>query len=207
MLNVFNFLSYVIATAFTPGPNNLTSMSNAARLGLKKALPFNFGVITGFSIIAVVCAIFANVLSTIIPIIKFPMLILGAIYMLYLAYKTFMSSFAKNGKSEKSDSEASTNDENVEQNLFLQGVLLQFVNVKAYIYIMVSLEAYVVPVYVGNYKMIIFFALLLGVIGFISTLCWAAFGSVFKILFSKYAKITNTIMALLLVYCAVSLFL
>jgi hypothetical protein len=38
-------------------------------------------------------------------------------------------------------------------------------------------------------------------------LLWSLFGSVFKMLFSKYAKITNAIMALLLVYCAVSLFL
>ncbi len=33
------------------------------------------------------------------------------------------------------------------------------------------------------------------------------FGSVFKLLFSKYAKVTNLIMAGLLVYCAISLFL
>ena len=51
------------------------------------------------------------------------------------------------------------------------------------------------------------YALLLAFIGFIFTLCWARFGSVCKLLFSKYARATNTIMALLLVYCAVSLFL
>ena len=48
---------------------------------------------------------------------------------------------------------------------------------------------------------------LLAFIGFVFTLCWSLFGSAFKLLFSKYAKITNSIMALLLVYCAVSLFL
>ena len=51
-----------------------------------------------------------------------------------------------------------------------------------------------------------FFALLLAFIGFLFTLCWALFGSLFQLLFSKYARITNTLMALLLVYCAVSLF-
>lgn len=63
------------------------------------------------------------------------------------------------------------------------------------------------PYYQGQWGPLVFFALLLAFIGFAFTLCWSLFGSVFKLLFSKYAKITNTIMALLLVYCAVSLFL
>lgn len=37
-------------------------------------------------------------------------------------------------------------------------------------------------------------------------LAWAVLGSLFTLLFSRYARITNTVMALLLVYCAVSLF-
>ncbi|HLR11406.1 MAG TPA: hypothetical protein VK120_08455 [Sporosarcina sp.] len=51
------------------------------------------------------------------------------------------------------------------------------------------------------------FAILLALIGFVCTVCWTAFGAVFKVLFSTYAKFTNTLMALLLVYCAISLFL
>lgn len=35
---------------------------------------------------------------------------------------------------------------------------------------------------------------------------WALFGQVFRALFTRYAKITNTVLALLLVYCAISLF-
>lgn len=198
MLNLFNFLTYVLVTCFTPGPNNLTAMSNGTRHGFKKALPFNFGMLTGCTTVFTVCAIFGNVISTIMPSIKTPMLVLGAIYMLYLAYKIFMSSFKKETK------ESITNES---KNLFLQGLLLQFVNVKSYIYIIVSMEVYIIPVYAGNYPMLIFFAAFLACLGFISTLCWSLFGSAFKILFSKYAKITNTILALLLVYCAISLFL
>ena len=33
------------------------------------------------------------------------------------------------------------------------------------------------------------------------------FGSAFRALFSKYARVTNTVMAPLLIYCAISLFL
>jgi len=70
-----------------------------------------------------------------------------------------------------------------------------------------SMEAYILPYFNGQVYALLGFALLLAFIGFAFTLLWSAFGSVFKWLFSKHAKAVNTIMALLLVYCAVSLFL
>ena len=121
------------------------------------------------------------------------MLVIGAAYMLWMAWKTFKSS--------------SVIDENFSRSGFISGFALQFINPKIYIYCIVSMEAYILPYYHGKYMSLIFFALLLAFIGFAFTLCWALFGSVFKTLFSKYAKVTNTIMALLLVYCAVSLFM
>ena len=187
------FLTYAIATAVTPGPNNIMSMSNAGRLGLKKSLPFNMGIWVGFSIVMVLCTLFCSMLSQIIPVIQTPMLIIGAVYMLYLAWKTF-----------KSGSEI-TEDHSREG--FVSGLTLQFVNPKIYIYCIVSMEAYILPYFNGQILPLLGFALLLAFIGFAFTLCWSVFGSVFKKLFSKYAKITNTLMALLLVYCAVSLFL
>ena len=69
------------------------------------------------------------------------------------------------------------------------------------------MEAYILPYYQGDWVALILFSLLLAFIGFAFTLCWSMFGSVFKLLFSKYAKVTNLIMAGLLVYCAISLFL
>ena len=90
---------------------------------------------------------------------------------------------------------------------FWAGLLLQFVNPKLYLYCIVSLEVYILPHYFGNIPALAGFGLLLGVIAFSSTICWSAFGSEFKRLFSEHARVVNTVMALLLVYCAVSLFL
>lgn len=193
MFSWFHFLSYAIVTAVTPGPNNIMSMSNAGRQGFKKSLPFNLGIWVGFSIVMVLCTFFCNTLSTLIPKIKMPMLIIGAAYILYLAWKTFRSS--------------SVIEEDERHGNFLSGLILQFVNPKIYIYCIVSMEAYILPYYHGQWDKLLLFALLLAFIGFAFTVLWALFGSVFKLLFSKYAKITNAIMALLLVYCAVSLFL
>ena len=192
MFSWVHFLTYAIVTAVTPGPNNIMSMSNASRLGFKKSFPFNLGIWVGFTIVMLVCTFFCNTLSAYIPKIKLPMLILGALYLLYLAWNTFRSS------SEIKEEYANTG--------FLSGLALQFINPKIYIYCIVSMEAYILPFYQGQWTMLLFFALLLAFIGFVFTLCWALFGSAFKLLFSRYARVTNTVMALLLVYCAVSLF-
>lgn len=186
------FLTYAFITAGTPGPNNIMSMSNGNQRGFYKALPFNFGVLAGVSVIMSLCAIFCSLLSRYIPVIKTPMLYLGAFYILYLAWTIYKSSPEMGGKGAPSG--------------FLSGVLLQLVNVKVYIYGIVSMEAYILPYYSSREFALFGFALLLAFIGFTSTLLWSAFGSVFRLVFSKHGKIVNSIMALGLVYCAVALF-
>lgn len=193
MFSWINFLTYAVITAVTPGPNNIMSMSNAGRLGFKKSIPFNLGIGVGFSIVMLLCTLFVGLLSSIIPKIKLGMLLIGAAYMLYLAWKTFTSNLEI--------------IENNSRSGFVSGFVLQFINPKIYIYCIVSMEAYILPYYHNEPLVLFGFAILLAFIGFIFTVCWSAFGSIFKLLFSKYAKVTNTIMALLLVYCAVSLFL
>ncbi len=193
MFNWFAFFTYSIVTAITPGPNNIMAMSNAARKGFIKAMPFNIGMSIGFFLVMLLCTAFCSLLSSLIPKIKLPMLIIGAAYMLYLAWGTFKSG----GDIEENHSHAS----------LASGLALQFVNPKIFIYCIMSMEAYILPFYQGETVTLIFFAALLAFIGSVGALCWTVFGSVFKKLFSKYSKIVNTVMALLLVYCAVSLFL
>ena len=192
MFHWHTFLTYVVITAATPGPNNIMSMSNASRLGFRRALPFNFGVWAGFSAVMVLCTLFCTALSALIPALHTPMLVLGAAYLLYLAWGTFRS----------------TGDirESQARDGFLAGLLLQFVNVKIYLYGILSMEVYILPYYQGRPAVLLAFALLLALIGFAFNLCWAAFGSAFRLLFSRHARGVNTVMALLLVYCAVSLF-
>lgn len=193
MFSWLNFLTYAIITAATPGPNNIMSMSNAGRLGFKKAMPFNLGIWCGFSVVMVICTLFCSMLTKILPMLRFPMVVLGATYMLYLAWTTWNST--PNLESEQIKSG------------FISGFALQFINPKIIIYGILSMETYILPHYSNQPIILCGFAFLLAFIGFFFTVCWAAFGSVFKLLFSKYAKATNAVMALLLVYCAISLFL
>ena len=193
MFHWFSFLTYAIITAATPGPNNIMSMSNGIRKGFRRALPFNLGIWVGFTVVMVVCTLFCSLLAALIPKIKTPMLVLGAAYMLYLAWETFRAS--------------DLIEEDHSRSGFLSGLLLQFINPKIYIYCIMSMEAYILPFYSQDPLALLGFALLLAFIGFVFTLAWSAFGSVFQTLFTRHARVVNTILALLLVYCAASLFL
>ena len=112
--------------------------------------------------------------------------------MLHLAWATFRSTGI---------------DEQEGKDGYFTALLLQFINPKIYIYGIMSMEAYILPHYHGRPVMLVLFALLLSGIGFLATLSWTAFGSAFRRLFTQHAKPVNTVMALLLVYCAISLFL
>ena len=169
-------------------------MSNASQKGLKKALPYNAGIWCGFVIVTSLAAIFCSTLSALVPKIETPMKYVGAIYMLYLAWKTFRSG-------------SISEDAGKKQGGFWSGFCLQFVNVKIIIYCISAMQIYAIPYAQGDPLKMLFFVFFLPTNGFIFTVLCALFGTAFKLLFSKYARITNTVMALLLVYCAVALFL
>ncbi len=192
MFNLYSFLAYIFVTAYTPGPNNIMSMSNAIKSGFRKSLPFNLGIFVGFSIVMGFCTLFSATLYQVLPSIKPVMLILGAAYILYLAWKTFKSS----GDIEISDSHSHS---------FMQGLFLQFINPKIIIYGITSMSTYILP-HFESVPILIGFAILLAFVGFTGTLCWAWFGAAFHTLFTTYSKMINITMSLLLLYCAVSLF-
>ena len=77
MSNVTAFLSYVIITTFTPGPNNIMAMSNATRYGFKKSIRFNAGVFFGFLILMVLSSFLSVTLYSLIPSIKPLMTLIG----------------------------------------------------------------------------------------------------------------------------------
>ncbi len=193
MFNLSAFLIYIIITAFTPGPNNIMSMTNAARLGFKKSFRFNLGIFAGFAIIMPVCTLLSAAFFSLIPKVKIYMQIAGAIYMLYIAWKIWRSSSEIDAGEGKGAS-------------FGAGMLLQFVNAKIYIYTITSMSVYILPVY-NSPPVLIGFSLLLALTAFLSTILWGLFGSAFCNIQKKYSKIVNGILALLVVYCAVSLFI
>lgn len=194
MMNLTAFLSYVFVTTFTPGPNNIMSMTNANQYGYKKTVKFNLGVFAGFVIIMLLCSYFDLILFNILPKIKLYTEILGALYMAYLAYKII-----------KSSDHTDDHDEN-QSNSFLSGLVLQFFNSKVILYGITVISSFIIPYY-KSHLALIFFSLFLAFIGFAATSCWAIFGVLFQKFLSKYKKPFNIIMGLLLLYSAVSIFI
>lgn len=191
MPNVFAFLSYVAVTTFTPGPNNIMSMSNASRYGLKRSMRFTFGVCAGFFLIVGLSIAFTIALYRAIPDIKPYMTVVGAAYILWLAYKTVTSS--------PHDEKAAG------QSTFVSGMLLQFLNPKAILYGITAASTFIVPYY-HSVPVLVGFAAALALVSLASTSCWALFGSVFERFMAENHRAVGYIMGALLVYCAISLF-
>ncbi len=190
---LLSFLLFVFVTSFTPGPNNIMSMLFANKYGFKRTLRFCFGVGAGFFIIILLCCYFNLLLKDFIPKVEFFMTILGAAYMVYLAIKII--------KSSKNTAKAADGDKN---NSFTAGMLLQFINPKGILYGITVISTFVIPYYTSNITFI-FFAVMLAFVGFMSTFSWSVFGSVFQKFLSKYRSQFNVVMALLLLYSAISI--
>ncbi len=192
MPNFFGFFSYIFLTAFTPGPNNFMSMSNAARYGFVKSLRFNVGIFAGFMLVLSICAGFSSALFAALPAIKPYLKVVGAGYILWLAFHVLKSTYDYSG-------------DTVATNTFTAGMLLQFINPKLYLYGITSLSVYVLPYYSQVYILALFI-LLLSAMGFVCTVIWSLFGSLFQKFLRNHTKAANLGMSLLLVYCAVALF-
>ena len=192
MPNYFAFLSYVMLTTFTPGPNNIMSMSNASRFGFRRSLRFTSGVFAGFFVLMALSCIFTVALFETLPSIKPVVTVIGAAYILWLAYKTATSS----PHSAKGTGATST---------FAAGALLQFLNPKAILYGMTAAATFLVPYY-KSALVLAGFCLFMAAMSFASTSCWAMFGSLFERFLSRNGRVVSWIMAGLLVYCAVTLF-
>lgn len=193
-MSVVSFLLYVFITSFTPGPNNIMAMLFANKYGFKKTLRFCFGVGAGFFVIMILASYFNLLLHNFIPKIELPMMILGAGYMLFLAVKIVTSKNSEN------------DDETGKYNSFMAGMLLQFVNPKGVLYGITVMGTFILPYHTSNVSLL-FFSLFLAVVGFMSTSSWSLFGSIFQTFLSKYRNQFNVVMALLLVYSAVSIFM
>lgn len=189
---LLSFLLYVFVTSFTPGPNNIMAMLFANKSGFKKTLRFCLGVGAGFFVIMILSSYFNLLLKNFIPKIEFAMTILAAVYMVYLAIKIVMS---KN---------QDKNNEDDKHNSFFSGMVLQFVNPKGILYGITAISTFILPYHSSNFSLL-FFSIFLAFVGFLSTICWSVFGSLFQMFLTNYRSQFNLIMALLLVYSAVSI--
>lgn len=192
-MNITAFLSYVVITSITPGPSNLLIMNETRLFGFRRAWKFNGGILMGFALLGILSALFTSYLHALLPTLQPILKLFGAIYLLYLAYKT---GFPK-----------ASQDQNITvQATFLSGLFFQIINMKSILFFLTALTTFILPystslIYNIQYT---FYAI---VLGWSALLLWAAFGSLFKLFFVKYDKLFRWTMSLLLLYSAFTIYL
>jgi len=108
------------ATSFTPGPNTTLSTALAANLGLRQALRFVLSVPVGWGLLFSLCAAGVGALVLAVPMLRLGVQATGVGYLLWLALKLWRANTLAQV------------DAGRLQVTFWQGVLLQFLNIKAW---------------------------------------------------------------------------
>ena len=116
---LFALLALATAGTFTPGPNNTLAATLAANYGVRQALPFVCAVPVGWSVLLVVNTTGLGVMVLSFPPLRWGLMAAGALYLLWLAWEI--------ASTHKLSDETSSPIVG-----FKQGVLLQFINIKAW---------------------------------------------------------------------------
>ena len=128
---LFALIALAAVGTFTPGPNTALSATLAANHGLRQALPFVCAVPAGWGVLLLLNAVGLGAVVLGFPPLRWALMLMGALYLLWLAYQL---------ASARSLSEART----PLHMSFKQGVLLQFVNVKAWLLAMSVVSGWVI---------------------------------------------------------------
>ena len=155
------------ATSFTPGPNTTLSTALAANLGLRRAMRFVVAVPVGWGLLFSLCAGGLGALVVAMPALRMAIQFAGIAYLLLLALKLAGS---------RALGQADASKLNV---TFFQGVMLQFLNIKAWMLALTVVAGWLA----GREDALARFAITLPLMlafGFFSNLLYALIGSLLR---------------------------
>ena len=181
-----------IATAFSPGPNNIMTSYTAFNFGFKKAIPTMMGVIFGWTFLFILLQFGSLLVFQKFEIIQSIIKILGSVYLIYIAYKM---SFA---------SHTAENKLNPKPITFLNTFFFQFVNPKGIIVGLTAISLFMDTKnnFLRDSIFLTSFWILLA-IG--SQLSWCMMGKYMRKFATskKFIKNFNYIMSFLLIVCVI----
>lgn len=204
----FALVAYACATTFSPGPNNVLLLSSTGQYGFRKCLPLMRGIWTGLITVMLICGFGCKLLGDLIPSIERYARFVGAAYIVWLGYKTLTRRSVQNPEStveETSDTSGQASAEQTSGNEqkplnFVNGFLLQFLNVKI---LMLGIAAYCSFVLPNGTSLpaTLIFAVTMAACAATGNLIWATVGSLLFPVYNKHYRLFNGIMALLLFWC------
>jgi cysteine/O-acetylserine efflux protein len=192
-INWIPLLTFLLVTTLSPGPNNLSCISMGVQHGYTRSLIYIMGIVVGMTLQSLISGLISASLYDLFSKFETVLRVIGAIYILWLAFITLNSRYA-------------TENNDAKPLGFKDGFLLQFLNVKAILFILMVYTAYLQPI-LGNIIFIAIAALLLGVRSFLVNSTWAVFGSTIRRFLSHPVinKAFNITVSLALVYNALDL--
>lgn len=183
----------VLATAmsFSPGPNTTLSTALAANGGLPRAMRFVLAVPVGWSLLLALCAAGIGALVVAAPALRFVIKALGIGYLLWLAFK--LSGSATLGKAGDAQLQVG----------FGQGVMLQFLNIKAWLLALTLVAGWIAGQPDAAQRFAIVAPVML-VFAFISNFTYALVGALLRDWLARGARLLwfNRAMAAVLVLTA-----
>ena len=192
MIDFPAMILYLAATAFTPGPNNLMCMYLGANYGLKGSRKFIVASMGSVFVKALLCGLLnvalAAVIPSVVPVLKWA----GAAYMLYLAWTMLKSGTKKEEAAEKQ-----------RESTYSAGILLQILNMKSWVSALSLFSVYVVPYTTALWAIVTGSGIMLSLL-IVASLSWCLFGRAIKNVYNQYKLPLSIVMALSLVYCAVT---
>ena len=192
-MNLSAMLLYMATTMITPGPNNLSMMYLSARFGLRGTLRFFAGSASALLVKILLCGGLNVLLADLLPPLVEYLKWLGAGYMLYLAWNMGMSGFRAASAMEEKRSGATV----------LSGVALQCLNMKSWVSGLSLFAVYVVP-HTTELAAITAVSLVFVAMMAAASMIWGCFGSLLREFCNTYRKPFGLVMAVSLVYCAVT---
>ena len=179
---------FAAVTAFTPGPNNIMVTASGVNFGFARTIPHLLGILIGFQVMLIGCGAGLGALFSAYAPLQYALKIVGAAYMLWLAWKV--------ANARPADDEPDSSGRPL---TFLQAAAFQWVNPKAWV---IAISA--IAIYVRPSHWLVDFAILLAVFGLftvLSTATWTGFGVALRGLLRnpRHARIFNGVMAVLLV--------
>ena len=160
---IITLATFAFASSITPGANNLMLMTSGVHFGLRQTLPHMFGVAFGFMAMMVLVGLGLGELFKLYPILLVVLKYLGAIYIIWLAYKITQTKAI--------DNLAKITTKPMR---FLAAVAFQWVNPKAWMMGIYAITAFTVPEHYSSSIMVV--SLIFGTINLPCITCWTLFG-------------------------------
>jgi len=163
-------LVFTLPVSLLPGPNNLLSAAHSSRHGFNKSLPLISGMVIGWFLLGVVVAfgaLFIEENENLLRILTY----IGVVYIIYLSYQISVSSPVD---------EKDISDEQLGMGT---GVVLQVVNGKAFVHLLILMTTFgtVFGTDLVGKMIIVILNVAIKLVGWFG---WASFGSALKEIFS-----------------------